>query len=623
MTGLHSDEDFLIMKRLVLWIFLTVLVAPLALATTNYINNSQVLILSPPMIAPQIDASNFVNNGFFYITNLYADSVQPPLPYQAWNTRNWTNANRMWGDSGFRFNYFDSVGQTNGWSANFQNAGNANPTNANIFGDSYVLVAATNINNKGTMTVNGPGLMTLNGKNIDLTRGTLGAVGNETNDLAGVRDLYWGTDDFGFGAFVSANTVQSSPMLATTITFPPGGRPFYGRIFQSLLFANACGTNLVCTNGFTAYITTNQVFYRGDIHSAIDVLFLRQTNPAISTEVRFSNFGSPGADKIIQWRSLITNRVNGAVTTNRLFLEDSFGTWFFPPLLALTPAPNFSYTLYAAERFRPINYSITHAAPFGYDTLPTLPPTLVDPLTFSGTNRSEFSTNVAWAATITAAAFPPDPTIVGATWTNVPGRIEITASGPESYLELARTRMDGQSYLLLSSTNHFVGSTNAAIISPLSDVYLSSTNGMMAISNLTTPFVPRMEGVIQAWSGRWTNVTVDGVGTLYTVTMVDSALAEKTPSAIQNLSLRSTNLLIGDALNVFNSLLLDTERLTISTNAAHAPTPYGELNLTTPDISWSPSLPTLQCLTNLGKISRDQHDLLCWRADAAVVQRDL
>src|ERR1035441_718959 len=131
------------MKRLLLWILLSTLASPLALATTNYINNGTVSYVSPPQIAPQIDASNFVNNGIFYITNALATTFQPAAPYQTWNTRNWTNSNRMAGDSGFRFNYFDSIGQTNGWSANFQNAGNANPTNATIFGASYVLVAAT------------------------------------------------------------------------------------------------------------------------------------------------------------------------------------------------------------------------------------------------------------------------------------------------------------------------------------------------------------------------------------------------------------------------------------------------------------------------------------------------
>jgi hypothetical protein len=603
MTGLAQTEQFLIMKRLLLWILLSVLVAPLALATTNYINNGVVSVMSPPMIAPQIDASNFVNNGLFYITNVYGNLVQPPLPYETWNTRNWTNANRMAGDSGFRFDYFDSVGGTNGWSANFQNAGNVSDTNANIFGSVYVRVFATNINNKGTMTISGPGLMTLNGKTMDLTRGTLGAVGNETNDLAGVRDLYWGVGP-GTNIFSSPSagaSAQSFPVLVTDIQFPLAGPPFYGRTFQFLQFTNPCGTNIICTNGYTAYVTTRPVFLNGTNFIATDVLFLRQTNPAISTDVRFASFGQ-GAERFIQWQALQTNRVNGVVTTNRLFLTDTIGDWFFPPFLVQTPEPVFSYTLLAAARFRPSNYSITHAAPSGYDTLPTIAPTVLDPSIFNGTNVSTL-TDVAWAATITAAAFPPEPTISNPAWTNVPGRIEITASGTNSYLNLTRTLIDGESYLLLSSTNHFVGCTNAAIKSPVSDIYLSSTNGSMAISNLTTPFVPRMEGVIQAWSGRWMNVTAQGVGTFYTVTMIDSALAEKVPSQIQNLSLRSTNLLIGDALNVFGSLLLDTSFLTISTNAVRAPTPNGELNLTSGDLWWSGSLPRLQCLTNLGKIS--------------------
>ena len=344
------------------------------------------------------------------------------------------------------------------------------------------------------------------------------------------------------------------------------------------------------------------MFFNGGISAAYDILFLRQTNAAISTDVRFGS-DYPGADKVVQWRAVLTNRVNGATTTNRLFLTDTFGGWFPQPFLVPTLQPIALYTLFAATRYHPDNYSITHAAPAGYDALPTLPPTIPDPSIFAGTNFPTYSTNAAWAATITAAAFPPDPTISGTTWSNTPGRIEITASGAKSYLDLTWAQMNGQSYLLLSSTNHFVGSTNATIISPVSDIYLASTNGMMAISNLTTPYCPRMQGEIQVWSGRWTNVTALGVGELYTVTMVDSGLTERPASQIQNLSLRSTNLFIGDALNVFGSLLIDAQRLTITTNALNAPTPNGELNLSSNTLVWSANLPTLAYLTNYGRIS--------------------
>jgi hypothetical protein len=603
MNARDSHETFLNMKRILLSALLSVLPSTLALATTNYINNSTVSILAPPQFAPQIDASNFVNNGIFYITNLYNTAlVQPPMPYQSWNTRNWTNANRMAGDSGFRFDYYDSVGQSNGWSANFRNAGNVNPTNANIFGAWYTLVSATNIDNKGTMTVGGPGLMTLNGRALDLTRGTFGVVGNETNNLAGVRDLYWGVGDSLLGGFFTANAVASSPMLVTTIEFPQFGPPFYAPMFQSLQFSPACSAT-PCTNGFTTYVTSRQVVQNGDIYTAYDVLFLRQTNAAISTDVRFSAFGSPGATKMIGWSALITNRVNGAVTTNRLYLTDTFGSWYVTNTLVQTPQPIFIYTLFAAARYRPINYSITHAPPPGFSSLTSLLPTVLNPAIFSGTNTPTYSTNTGWAATITGAPFPLDPTISGATWSSVPGRIELTASTPGSYLDLTRAKISGQSYMRLTATNHFVGCTNAVISSPVSDFELATTNGSMAISNLVAPFVPAMEGEIQVWSGRWTNVTAAGFGTLYSVTFVDSALVPQAPSQVQNLSIRSPNLVISDTLNIFGSLFLDTLRLTITTNAGNAPTPYGELNLTSGDLLWSPSLPRLQTLTNFGRIA--------------------
>ena len=196
------------MRRLLLWTWLSLLPASLALATTNYINNGTVNVVYPPGVAPQIDASNFVNNGIFYITN----TLPPALPYESWNTRNWTNNAQMAGDSGFRFDYFDSVGQTNGWSANFQNSGNAS-----IFGATYVLVSATNVNNKGTMDVGGAGLMALSGRNMNLSRGVFGAVGNETNELAGVQAVYWGVGTNDLTAIFTPTFVSSSFLEVTTI----------------------------------------------------------------------------------------------------------------------------------------------------------------------------------------------------------------------------------------------------------------------------------------------------------------------------------------------------------------------------------------------------------------------
>jgi hypothetical protein len=579
------------MKRLLLANLLTVLIVPAGLATTTYINNGTVSIISPPQIIPSIDASNFVNNGTFNIVNNNSvNQFQPPLPYETWNTRNWTNSNRMTGDPGFKFDYFDSVSGTNAWSSIFQNSGNVNETNSLIYGESYLLVAATNVYEKGTLAVGPAGLLAINGKALDLTRGTVAVLGNSSNTLAGVQDSYWGVgNDIFYAPTYGASNVFSPDVLVTSVNSSGGGIYQYLTSFQRLFF----------TDFFTAHIRTNSpnpsVVY-------IDALFLRQTNPAIATEVRFSP-GLGGASKIVQWMALQTNRVNGAIITNSLYLTDNFASWGLSPALVQTAQPVPIYQFLAAATFHPYNFSFTRSTPFGYPGYDVIAPGPIDPAMFQGTNFLVESTNSAYAATITAAPFPPNPTIQGATWSNTPGRIEIIASGPGSSLNLSRARIDGEGYLLLQATNHFIGTSNAVIVAPIADIYLGSTNGMMSISNLTTPFVGRVQGLVQAWSGRWTNAAADGTRLIFNVTMVDSQLIEKTPSQIQNLSLRSTNLLIGDALNVFNYLLLDTTRLTISTNAANAPTPYGELNLSSGDLLWSASLPTLQYLTNFGRIS--------------------
>jgi hypothetical protein len=554
----------LIMKRLLLLVFLGVLPAVPALATdANYINNSS--IISPPMIAPQIDATNFINNGLFSISDF-------PLPFETWNTRNWTNNNQMRGFPGFQFDYFDSAGQTNGWSVNFKNS-----VNATIHGSPYVLVSATNINNKGTLSVGTDGLLSLTGKSIDLTRSTLTAVATTTGQPVGT-DLYWGVELTNLlTALFTASEVDSSRM------------PVQGIIFSQQLHL---------TNYFTNYITTLDLSGFGLPYRFVNALFLRQTNPAITTEVRFQPFTidpdnlNPGVDKIVRWRGMTTNRITRVVTTNELYLHDSLATnWGAAPFLIGTRPANFAFTATAPDPYA--GYQVQAPGPLAANL-------------FRGTNSPVIVTDAGYGASFDAAPFTVDSTVAGSTYTNIPGRIEITASGPKSSLDLTRTLINGQSYLLLSATNHFVGCTNAVIISPVSDFYLASTNGTLAISNLTVPVIPCLAGTIEAWSGRWTNGSASGTNTLvtyYSVTIIDSQLTPQVTPKIQNLSVSSTNLLIGDALSVFGSLFLDTTRLTISANATNAATPRGELNLTSGDIVWSPSLPKLQYLTNFGKIS--------------------
>ncbi|HVM50199.1 MAG TPA: hypothetical protein VMU04_19380 [Candidatus Acidoferrum sp.] len=610
------------MKRLLLLIVLSALSIPPARATTtNFINNDVLGYVYPPQIAPQLDVSNFVNNSIFNVTNIVPTGSPIPLPYETYNTRNWTNANRMSGDSGWRFDYFNSVHQTNGWSANFQNAGNVNPTNAVIFGSDYVLISATNVVNRGTLAISGPGLLNVSGANVDMTRSSFLGTGNETNDLANVLDSYWGVDGIGFYSNVFdtifvPDYFYTPTQTVQTISYLPAP-PHYSYFQQSLLLTNSTPQQPA---GYTSYL----VIYPDDFNPFLthtEVLFLSQTNPLITAEVRFRpSYAFTGGAfpngpywfqnvKVVQFQSVLTNRMTGAVSTNLLYLSDTneISVNGFQvtasPVLVQTVRPYLP--LFIAATYRPSNYGITHNYP-NYANGTLVPATTLDFFnTFAIWNLLIEHWSTSYGALITPNPFSFDPSVSGATFTNMPGRIQIAAT---KVLTLERVLMDGESYFSVTSTNHFIGSTNAQIIAPFSDINLATTNGVLRIANLIQPTVPRMCGEIDLWSGFWeTHLTppspASATSNLFHVTVVDSHLQQQVPALVQNLTLHGDNLYISDALNVFGNLLIDAQRLTITTNAANAPTPNGELNLITNVLTWSANLPRLAYVTNCGKIS--------------------
>src|SRR5260370_1182696 len=171
----------------------------------------------------------------------------------------------------------------------------------------------------------------------------------------------------------------------------------------------------------------------------------------------------------------------------------------------------------------------------------------------------------------------------------MPGRIEITAN---QVLNMANYRIDGVNYLSLTATNHFAGSPGAQVVVPNSDINLATTNGTMTISNLLSPVVPILNGTVEAWSSRWTNVDSTGITNEFHVLLVNTLFNSAAPSTVQNLTLRSTNLFISDVVNVTGNLLLDTERLTVMTNRAGSPTPTCQLNVAN-NIVWAARLPRL------------------------------
>jgi hypothetical protein len=597
-----------IMKRLLFAGVINLVICMVVLGQPSPIYENDGVVEVPPQFAPQIDATNFVNKGLFDINFLSTTfkttffngfaAVNVQL-YDFSDTLNFTNQNGMSTDTGFRFDTFAGGSGGNGtrrMAANFNNSGtiiagaatNSFFTNnfQFLFGSSKILVSATNVVSPGLLEVGGNGLLSVKGRNVDLTRGVL-RVDSNTGSFpffgffngfifpgsffnSGIFDQFWG---------VGLNTNQAGNF---TLPFPSSPAEPATDIVLGATFVNI---NLITSN---AYVFLSQ---SGPSNATTQVVFLQNTNPAITTDVRFEPQGGASIP-VIQWQSIVTNNIGGLVT-NQLYLSDTFGV---RTNLQIVTNGSFGIAPIALQpTSRPINYTFSRAFP-GYNSLlPTNAP--YDPLLLAQAATTNEYTIYGVTLQPTTSQVPTN--LVGASITNMPGRIEITA---DQVLNLANVQLDGANYITLNSTNHFVGSTNAQVVVPNSDINLASTNGSMVISNLLAPVVPRMVGEVDAWSSRWTNV-VNGITNEFHVMIVFSALAPTSPSLVQDLKLRSTNLVVADTLNVTRSLLLDTERLTLTTNLAGFSSPMGEINLTSDQIVWSQGLPRLKYLTNFGIIS--------------------
>jgi hypothetical protein len=187
--------------------------------------------------------------------------------------------------------------------------------------------------------------------------------------------------------------------------------------------------------------------------------------------------------------------------------------------------------------------------------------------------------------------------------TNLPGRFQITAN---QELSLDQAIIGGQNYLSLTATNQFNGSRGAQISSPYSDINLGVTNGFMTISNLLMAGIANWSGNIQAWSTRWVEVdTVNNVTNDFRVLIVGSQLQPTSVPWVQNLKLHATtNLVISDTLNVYSSMSIDSQSLTLTTNGVGvgASSLDGELNWIGNGVFGPTQLPNLRALTNNGAI---------------------
>lgn len=577
-------------------------VAASAATAPSYINYGTVT--SPVTV----DATNFVNLGVF--------SPITTVPFDFSNVRNFTNRGTMANlGSGFRFDTAPSSAGVRRPAASFFNAPIAgNPAmNADISGATHIMVWATNIVHRGVLNVSGGGLIRLDGRDVDASRGVIqvGAFGDRQSLLPeAVFDTAWG---FGEVEFAPGGLSPDAPQTGGydyTLFMPPTPYVSISPGPGLFLFDMPPGS------------LTNQMFIReSGTNRSVQIVFLRNSNPNISTRVFSRPNPSPQLAAyglgipIIEWSAVGTNAF-GQRITNFLYLTDTFGvnqTNIFTTNYPFASPPPQSVPI-PPETLQPANFSISR-----FMFLPAVMPVnwtgtnvpAAWPPGFWSTNEQPGEVTAQYSAyNVRIAATSTDPMQV----TNLragPGRIEINATG---VLNLNHTRIEGLNYLSIIATNHFAGAPNASLLAAYADVRLGSTNGQLNTTGLLRPDLPRFNGVISCFSVTWTNelsiltnvtVDVDGVPTLvetnvpinaaFHVLFVDSSLANFIQPQVLDLNIRSTNASVGDTFNVFNSLHLDVENLTILSN--------GVISARNPAMVWADSAARVRNFTNFGLVN--------------------
>jgi len=598
------------MKRFIYAVLmLGALARPAMAQLSGYTNFGQVT--SPP----NIDATNFVNLGLFnFQVSLYENA-----PFDFSDVATYTNRGVMADDNGFLFdtaspNQFPFPLRQQAQVVANQNPGQilasvefppTSTLNASLFIGSLppiLSVWAKNVTNTGIFDVGSTGLITMTGNNLDLRSGTLNVEGLgqlQANGVAANGVLVGGMFDEGWAVSSQTNVINTNTILAPlstapyifqspshTITLATGGTESLSFEIENAVFA-AYTNNVSDSNTFT------QVVIAGDALGLVNV------------SVGFdTSLGTDPAAPVITWQGVSQGR--SGLITNTIYLADLLG-----PLTNTSLFTN-STSLTGQPLLVPTNYQFLSTA-FPDPISPGNTPYALSLFRQAFTpRRNETNVYTALEVNMDAVTSEPDFSVPGSTYSNQPGRIELTAQT----LNLSNATVEAANFLNLNVTN-FVGNPSATVEFSRASLNLGNTNGRLTLTNLVPPTIPLFSGPIECYSAMWTNIiqvtNITGPSTnlttnvfarsnVFTVTMVSSELEPDTTVLVQDLNLKATNLVISDTLVVVSNFLADAQNITITANGPGALSPYGVLELESIDDLWTPYLPSLQNLTNGGLI---------------------
>ena len=303
-------------------------------------------------------------------------------------------------------------------------------------------------------------------------------------------------------------------------------------------------------------------------------------------------------DRVVEWVWPSTNIITGVAQTNHLYLEDD--------MIGITNLVLTTNGIGPAQHRIPADFH-SHQLfllPMQDRSSLALPPP-------PACRRASLAPTPIWTTEYTAyeALFEPTTVIVGEvagqTYTNMPGRIEITA---DKQLDLSSSRIAGLNYLRLTAHQQFYAGSQypdpdgGGGLQPGGDQ--CHPDGQQP-AGADLPAAERIRGRLQHPLDQH-RLVANAHPQHQHVFRYDGGqppgefVAERAPEP--DLA-RARNVVISDVLNVLSNITIDAYNVMITTNGPGAQTPAGQLNFPSGQPLGASALPRLRTLTNYGVIS--------------------
>jgi len=513
-----------------------------------------------------INARAFANYGSF--------TVFGALPFDTQNTLNFTNTGVMNGSVGFRFDQVADNGKRSK-AEHFYNASGAEINSSSLFFEddpSFLMVSATNVVNKGLLTVGVSGLLSIDGGDVDLSDSAIGVSalrgsGSYNSMLpgdpptpvyfpdTGITDEYWGgmTNVNRMDTVGLLNVLGESANITSPIHMVTNAAGFIGNTLLSLQSANS-------------YVISNAVT---ETNIIVQAVFSSVADPRILTDVTFSD--SPRTNEVktanIRYQVPLTNYVTASDDLFTLYLSDTLA---WDTNLVFAPNQN-------AATVRPYTYTLSRLDTIGFN-LGSPSNSVVSPsLLWNDTFSNTFVTNfyAAYSANVASVIDNSGSSINTEATNSLSGRVTIKADS----LNLDNTRLRSEGFLSINA-NHLESSSNAIIDSQNVSYGLASMGSVLNVNSVVTDEIDRLQGNIAAYSAIWTNLsgivitnppeneeseetfTTNVVEYLYHVLIVDATdLSTTVPVFVHDFAAEGDKVNIDDDMNVVRSLLIDSQNV--------------------------------------------------------------